>query len=126
MIFTGALLLVSLGVILGHGRETSRPRPFFGLDVPGADVATVDRLADRLGCAPGVMNRFVKLDSDFTTEDLHDLAAGGRTPMVSLEPWSWRMRPAQGAAPAYSLRTVADGAHDAELAATRSTYASPG
>jgi hypothetical protein len=116
MMLTGALLLVSLGVIMGHGRESSRSRPFFGLDVPGADVATVDRLAEQLGCAPGVMNRFVKLDSDFTTEDLHGLAAGGRTPMVSLEPWSWRMRPAQGAAPGYSLRTVADGSHDAELA----------
>ncbi|CUR55233.1 exported hypothetical protein [metagenome] len=99
------------------------PGPFFGIDVPQADVSTVSALADRLGCAPSVMNRFVKLDSDFDATDLAGLALAGRTPMVSLEPWLWSMNVGEGPAPAYSLARIARGDHDAALRSIARTLA---
>ncbi len=59
------------------------------------------------------MSRFVKLDSDFEVADLEGMAARGRTPMVSLEPWSWRSRSGQVDQPAYSLVSILRGDHDA-------------
>jgi beta-mannanase len=89
--------------------------PFFGIDVPQADVGHVDRLSRQLGCAPTVMNRFVKLNSDITADTVRGLARGGRTPMISLEPWTWQMRSGQTWAPDYSLDALTRGVHDDAL-----------
>jgi hypothetical protein len=124
------LVAVVAGGFTRHalGGEDASPAPFFGIEVPDADVAHVDRLAARLGCAPTVMDRFVKLDSDVGPADLRQQAAGGRTPMVSLEPWSWRMRSGQTDEPAYSLAALARGDHDPDLrriAAVLATHQGP-
>lgn len=117
LLATAAVALpMGLYVIVAH-REHEPSPPFFGIDVPQADPGHVTRLARQLGCGPTVMNRFVKLDSRFVTSDLTSLAEGDRTPMVSLEPWSWRMRSGQTDAPAYSLDALARGAHDSALRA---------
>ena len=116
----GAVLVVALLAVAGAlavpaltGEDELAP--FFGIEVPDGDVAHVDRLAARLGCAPGVMDRFVKLNSDFGPADLGRLAERGRTPMVTLEPWTWQLRPGQTDEPAYSLLALARGDHDADL-----------
>jgi hypothetical protein len=97
------------------GGTGDREPAFFGIDVPQADVAHVDRLGEQLGCRPEVMNRFVKLDGAFGLEQLRGLGASGRTPMVSLEPWSWRSRRGDADEASYSLASLVRGDHDAAL-----------
>lgn len=92
-----------------------RPPPFFGLNVPAADGAEVERVGDLVGCEPSVVSAFVKLDSTFDAAELADLASGGRTPMITLEPWSWRMGHGQAESPAYALRRLVEGAWDPQL-----------
>lgn len=95
-------------------RDHQRPTPWFGLEVPGADASRVGQLGDRLECRPQVMSRFVKLDGNLAVADLRAMATRGRTPLLTLEPWSWASRPGD-ADPAYSLRSVVEGRHDAAL-----------
>lgn len=90
-------------------------RPFFGVDVPRADPARVSRLAEELGCGPEVVNRFVKLDSTFTPAQLETMTGAARTPMITLEPWSWQSEREQPELPAYSLESIVRGEHDADL-----------
>jgi hypothetical protein len=120
LLLAAVLVAVLAGVLIGvlvRSRVGQDPAgsPFFGVEVPDADVGRVDRLADRLGCAPTVLDRFVKLNSDFGPADLRRQGGDGRTPMVSLEPWTWQMRSGQTDEPAYSLAALARGDHDAEL-----------
>ena len=126
----GALLvLVSgtsfLGSLADHHPSTGPP-PFFGIDVPTADAARVRRLSTELGCAPSVVNRFVKLNSRLSVEDLRSLAAGGATPMISLEPWPWQSGRGDADAPAYGLAALAAGYHDDQLTSVARTLAAYG
>ena len=92
-----------------------RTPPFFGLDVPRGDMAESERVGGLVGCRPTVVSAFVKLDSAFDAAELADLSAGGRTPLITLEPWSWRMGHGQPESPAYALRRLVEGAWDAQL-----------
>lgn len=116
---SGSVAGLALSGTLDGGSEPPEPRPpsrpFFGLDVPGAEPAHVARLARLLGCRPAVVNRFVKLDSEFGPRELRETAVAGTTPMISLEPWSWRSEPGVTDVPRYTLKAVARGAHDAAL-----------
>ena len=82
------------------------------------------------GRAPQLVNVFVKLDTAFTTAKLlsamHAVGAPTSTPspasgavpatpMVSLEPWSWRSHWGQHELPEYRLATITDGQHDPAL-----------
>ena len=121
----GGLLLCLLLAGCSHEAANARPPFFFGVDVPRGDPDAVDRLARMLHCRPSVTSAFVKLDSDFGRAELTTLTRGGRTPMVTLEPWSWRMTPGTTSAPGYSLRLIAAGGHDRQLrtiARTLATY----
>lgn len=118
-------VVMVVGVLLW--RHHHRPSPWLGLEVPGADAARVDALGQRLDCRPQVMSRFVKLDGDFSLDDLRAMASGGRTPLLTLEPWSWASRPGE-ADPAYSLESIIEGRHDAalrEFAAILHEYGGP-
>lgn len=95
--------------------QSDRTPPFFGLGVPRSDMAESMRVGALVGCQPGVVSAFVKLDSDFDAADLAGLASGGRTVMITLEPWSWRMSQGHAHAPAYALTRLVHGAWDAEL-----------
>ncbi|MFN8195922.1 MAG: glycosyl hydrolase [Nocardioidaceae bacterium] len=122
-----AVVAVTIVVVLVAGallwRQHLRPGdpsgrgpsgPWFGFEVPGAEVAKVDDLADRLGCRPAVMSRFVKLDSNLQVSDLQQMAAQGRMPLLTLEPWSWRSRPGS-VEPRFSLQSIVEGRHDEDL-----------
>jgi hypothetical protein len=93
-------------------------RPWFGLNVPYAAEDAVADLSARIGEAPLLMSRFVKLDSTF---DLPLLAStgghGGRVPLLTLEPWSHALHSGDVDRPAYSLQTLSEGRHDAALTA---------
>lgn len=112
LVVLGLAVLVSAVVVLNR---PDREPPFFGVEVPRGDPQAVAALGTDLGCAPSVMSRFVKLDSTFTAETMTELTAGGRTAMVTLEPWSHRMRGGDVDAPEYSLASLARGEHDAAL-----------
>jgi hypothetical protein len=88
-------------------------KPFFGLAVPQADLATVPGLATAVGEHPTVFSLFVKLDSPLTVAKFTNVVKAGMTPFVTLEPWSYK---SQGAVqPNYTLKSIYSGAHDAEL-----------
>lgn len=112
-----AVPAVALGIALaGCGAGAAdRPPTTFGLAVPGHDTAESDRVGDLLGCRPALVSAFVKLDSDVTVQDLERLGAGGATPLVTLEPWSWRDRPGEVDDPALALRRITAGAVDDDL-----------
>lgn len=113
-----AVVLAVVGALLAQRLATAPDRtgrPFFGVDVPEADPARVVRLAEELGCGPEVVNRFVKLDSTFTPTQLEAMSGAARTPMISLEPWSWQSEREQPELPAYSLESIVRGEHDADL-----------
>jgi len=87
--------------------------PFFGLDVPSADLATVSGLARLAGESPSALTLFVKLDSPLTVAKFTAVSAAGMTPFVTLEPWSYK---SQGASqPSYTLASIYRGAHDGDL-----------
>lgn len=94
----------------------SAPVPFFGIDVPHADVREVQRVASVLGCTPSVVSAFVKLDTEFTVRDLRALSRDGAVPFLTLEPWSRNFRSGQTTEPSYRLASVSSGVHDAALA----------
>ena len=120
----GLLLVVSgCGGEPAPGAEEERTPPFFGLDVPRASTAEADRVGGLVGCRPTVESAFVKLDSAFDADDLSRLGRDGRTPMVTLEPWSWRMGHDQAESPAYALRRIVAGQYDAQLTVIARTLA---
>lgn len=123
---TGMACGLGLTLVLagcGASSEEGRTPPFFGLNVPRASTAESGRLARLLQCEPSVESTFVKLDSDFGPADLAELGRDGRTPMVTLEPWSWRMGHGQAESPAYALRQLVAGQYDAQLTALARTLA---
>lgn len=90
-------------------------KPFFGIAVPNADLATIPAITSAAGEKPSVLNIFLKLDSPFTTKKLTDIAAAGMKPYVSLEPWSWKTSGQGANQPAYSLKSIYNGTHDADF-----------
>ncbi len=99
----------------GPAGEQPGPPPRFGLNVPGHEVAEGDRVGDLVGCPPALVSAFVKLDSDFGAAELAELGAGGRVPLITFEPWSWRSEHGDADVPAYALRRLVEGAWDDEL-----------
>ena len=91
------------------------PGPLFGLSLPNADPDQLAELAKRLTCGPAIVSRFVKLDSVLTVQDLVETAAGGATPLITLEPWSHVSRSGQVNQPTYSLAQIAQGKHNQDL-----------
>jgi mannan endo-1,4-beta-mannosidase len=112
------LLLLGLAIAGGLGGDSvARVRPqlaFFGLDVPNANLKTQAALASRLGAVPTVTSVFVKLDSVSVSRVLNAIPSE-MTPFVTLEPWSRTSRWNDKAQLKYSLTSITDGAHDAEL-----------
>jgi hypothetical protein len=93
-------------------------RPWYGLDVPYAGEAAVADLSAKLGKAPLLLSRFVKLDSTFDVTLLASTAGfGTRVPLVTLEPWPFALRSGDVDQPAYSLQTLREGRHDDALSA---------
>lgn len=90
-------------------------KPFFGIAVPNADLASIPAIASAAGEKPSVLNIFLKLDSPFTTKKLTDISAAGMKPYVSLEPWSWKTSGQGANQPAYSLKSIYNGTHDADF-----------
>lgn len=76
---------------------------------PSSDLATVAIMA---GDEPDYVLRFAALDEPVPIEQLTAIAEGGRTPMLTLEPWV----PGAGVdQPDYALARIAQGAHDEAL-----------
>lgn len=126
-----ALAAVLLGVAgsaptAGAATPPGTRSVFFGINVPADSPALVARAAAAAGRAPSVDNIFVKLDSAFTAATLRGIADRDMTPMVSLEPWSWRSRWGDADLPKYGLRTIVRGQHDAALFAVASAVAAYG
>jgi hypothetical protein len=124
-VVTAAVVAVVAAVAvdrLGHRDDPA----FFGVDVPNADPSLVARFGDQVGCRPKVVNRFVKLDSRFSSADLRKMTAQGQEPMISLEPWSWRSKHEDVDQPAYRLSTITAGDHDGQLKGIARVLASYG
>jgi hypothetical protein len=109
-----ALVAAVVGVVAASRPGERRSEAFYGVDVPGASPRLVSEFGERVGCRPRVVNRFVKLDSDFDSSSLRSLERG-QTPMVTLEPWSWQSDREAVDQPAYRLSTITGGDHDGEL-----------
>lgn len=116
-------LAVSLPTSIATATAARTP-VFFGIDVPGDQQTLIDRAAAAAGARPTVDNIFVKLDSGFSTATLTGISARRMTPMVSLEPWSWKSTWGQSGLPQYSLAAIASGRWDQQfLAIARTTAA---
>ena len=133
LLILAAMLLAAVGIgiaalLLQTARDAIRGPVFFGVsDGEALRDGTVRRAAGRV---PQLVNVFVKLDSAFSTATLVSATRPVAiptsasspasdpprvTPMVSLEPWSWRSRWGQDELPAYRLATIIDGRHDLAL-----------
>jgi hypothetical protein len=98
------------------------------LQVPKSDPHNFVTLASEAGCDPGLFSMFVKPDSDFTAAKLMAVDSVGAHPFVTLEPWSYKSKPGEVEQPKYSLKSVADGWHDAafeRLAEEMARYGKP-
>jgi beta-mannanase len=89
-------------------------RPFFGVSVPRGDLAALPGIEQAAQAHPSVWSVFVALDSKFDTPALLQISQSGMTPFITFDPWSWRS--AATVQPAYSLRSVITGNHDAAIA----------
>lgn len=117
-VLAGSVLgLVVLAAAACSGSGHGRAHPvFFGVDVPRASPARIAALAAEVGKRPSVVALFVKLDSAVPADQLATIARAGRTPFVTLEPWAQNMKPhVDVTSPQYSLRTLIDGSHNAQL-----------
>lgn len=100
------------------GAAAAGSGPWFGLNVPFAGETAMADLSVRIGEAPLLVSRFVKLDSTFNLPLLAGTGAhGGRVPLVTLEPWSHALQSGDVDQPSYSLQTLVEGRHDAALTA---------
>jgi hypothetical protein len=116
---TTAVVAALVGAIVasrvGGGGDDRREPAFFGVNVPNASPSLVARFGNEIGCKPRVVNRFVKLDSTFSANDLRKMSSTGQEPMISLEPWSYRSTRDTVDLPAYRLSAVASGRYDSQL-----------
>ncbi len=118
LVLVGVVVAVTAVVATSAVYLLTRPEqepPFFGVEVPRGDPGAAVALGQEVGCAPSVLSRFVKLDSTFTDATMRSLTQQGRTAMLTVEPWSHRMRGGDVDAPQYSLASLVRGEHDAEL-----------
>ena len=104
-----------------------RHRVLYGLHVPNNDHATIASLTRKTGYQPQIINIFIKLDTDaahFSPTALRKINELGATPMVTLEPWSWRSQWGVAGQPEYSLAALASGNWDNQLKNTARTIRS--
>jgi hypothetical protein len=108
------------GAAFGVGPAVARPAlppRTFGAALPGvpSDLTELSAVTTLTGRAPESVTWYAAwaTSADFPAAAAGRVAATGATPEVTWEPWD----PAAGASqPAYSLRAIAGGAHDAYLA----------
>lgn len=101
MLWLGLALLVVIGItsrasMSGHDSGQGAPpvppgSRFFGFEVPSADLGSLAKVGAAVGCMPTAMSRFVKIDPGLTPDQLAAITSGGRTPVLTLEPWPWWM-----------------------------------
>lgn len=112
----GVAALATAFVLAVGGDHARDPSVIFGVDVPRADLPAAMAFAALLDCRPTLLSVFVKLDSpSFTLSALQAIHAAGLTPLLTLEPWSYRSVGGQVNQPDYSLAAIAAGRHDAQL-----------
>ena len=118
-------VLATVGVVMWT--EHPAHPVFYG--VSASDAVTISRTTTIVGRQPSVENIFVKLDSPhFDLSTMRTIDAAGRTPMLTLEPWSWRAKQGTTDQPDYTLATIYTGQHDQDLkriARTMAQFAKP-
>lgn len=90
------------------------PNRWYGVFVPGRDLALLDQVTAPLVRRPAVGAYFVKLTGGFGIETLQRFDSRGLTPFLTLEPWFWDSRP-MDMRPELALREFIAGRYDAEL-----------
>ncbi|MDP9091823.1 MAG: hypothetical protein M3N95_02495 [Actinomycetota bacterium] len=88
--------------------------PFYGLDVPHANITQANKLSSQLGFQPTVLSTFIRLDSTSTADTMRAMQAAHVTPFVTLEPWHAGVH-SNEPDPLDALARIIDGTHDAEL-----------
>jgi hypothetical protein len=107
--------LIAPSLIVVHD-AWSRNRVVYGLSVPNNNQAIVSSLVRKTGYRPQLINVFVKLDSTkFRPATLTQMKNMKATPVVTLEPWSWRSRWGAVDQPQYSLAALANGRWDSHI-----------
>jgi hypothetical protein len=112
MVLAATLLLIAASMVVIRMSRFQHP-VFYGLSVPHNDPSTIAALTEQTGYRPQVLNVFVKLDSPgFGPGTLSQISEMGATPMITLEPWSWRSSRGQAEHASYSLAALASGRWD--------------
>jgi beta-mannanase len=106
-----AMLLLVCTLMLGAG-ATAEARPLFGMNVPSLDALRDSESA--IGARAAIVGLFADWvhDTDFPAGTARQINAHGAVPLISWEPWdSWIDE--ERDQPAFALRTIAAGEHDA-------------
>jgi beta-mannanase len=111
LIVTVALALAVVAGVREAPRARTAPATLFGMDVPS--LRALDAAAHAVGARPAIVGTFADWahTRDFPRAQAARINARGAVPMISWEPWdSWSGGAEQ---PAYALRRITAGAHDA-------------
>jgi beta-mannanase len=94
----------------------TRVSRFFGAYVHGApdSMAPVDDLEAKVNSQADVVNFYVASTEGFPVNRTKSIVANGSIPLITLEFWDYTKGVNQ---PSYSLKSIAGGAHDAEIRA---------
>jgi hypothetical protein len=110
-----ALVALLVAACVSIGRHHAEPAPpFFGIDLPGGSTGLA-QASSAAECRPSVLSMFVKLDSTSFTLAKLTSSASGRTPFITLEPWSLRSSVGESHQPKYALTATVRGAYDADF-----------